>query len=105
MVALTAVASKIRGAGATSSELVVRKFEIEIPTPIGQIVHTDSAWWHLFAVVVMVIVFLMLRLTPGDPAANIAGDAAPEAINELWRQADFRNKHQRLFALLQLLCD
>lgn len=26
--------------------------------------------------VVMVIVFLMLRLTPGDPAANIAGDAA-----------------------------
>lgn len=26
--------------------------------------------------VVLVIVFLMLRLTPGDPAANIAGDAA-----------------------------
>ena len=26
--------------------------------------------------VVMVIVFLMLRLTPGDPASNIAGDAA-----------------------------
>ncbi len=26
--------------------------------------------------VVAVIVFLMLRLTPGDPAANIAGDAA-----------------------------
>ncbi len=29
--------------------------------------------------VVMVIVFLMLRLTPGDPAANIAGDAATSA--------------------------
>ncbi|MEM7257514.1 MAG: ABC transporter permease [Pseudomonadota bacterium] len=26
--------------------------------------------------VVLIIVFLMLRLTPGDPAANIAGDAA-----------------------------
>ena len=26
--------------------------------------------------VVAVIVFLMLRLTPGDPAAKIAGDAA-----------------------------
>ena len=26
--------------------------------------------------VVATIVFLMLRLTPGDPAANIAGDAA-----------------------------
>lgn len=26
--------------------------------------------------VVLVVVFLMLRLTPGDPAANIAGDAA-----------------------------
>lgn len=26
--------------------------------------------------VVMIIVFLMLRLTPGDPASNIAGDAA-----------------------------
>lgn len=34
--------------------------------------------------VVMVIVFLMLRLTPGDPAANIAGDAATsEDIAEL----------------------
>jgi len=34
--------------------------------------------------VVLVIVFLMLRLTPGDPAANIAGDAATsEDIAEL----------------------
>lgn len=29
--------------------------------------------------VVLVVVFLMLRLTPGDPAANIAGDAATSA--------------------------
>jgi len=34
--------------------------------------------------VVTVIVFLMLRLTPGDPAANIAGDAATsEDIEQL----------------------
>lgn len=34
--------------------------------------------------VVSIIVFLMLRLTPGDPAANIAGDAATtEDIAEL----------------------
>jgi len=34
--------------------------------------------------VVAIIVFLMLRLTPGDPAANIAGDAATsEDIAEL----------------------
>ena len=29
--------------------------------------------------VVLIVVFLMLRLTPGDPAANIAGDAATSA--------------------------
>lgn len=50
-------------------------------------------WGYLFkrilatipvVLVVMVIVFLMLRLTPGDPAANIAGDAATsEDIAEL----------------------
>lgn len=42
-------------------------------------------WYYLFKrvlsvipvlLVVATIVFLMLRLTPGDPAANIAGDAA-----------------------------
>ncbi len=37
--------------------------------------------------VVMVIVFLMLRLTPGDPASNIAGDAATtEDIAQLREQ-------------------
>ncbi|MEZ5660541.1 MAG: ABC transporter permease [Burkholderiaceae bacterium] len=37
--------------------------------------------------VVLVVVFLMLRLTPGDPAANIAGDAATsEDIEQLREQ-------------------
>ena len=36
--------------------------------------------------VVTVIVFLMLRLTPGDPAANIAGDAATSEDIEKLRE-------------------
>ena len=35
-------------------------------------------------VLVSVFVFLMLRLTPGDPAAIIAGDnATPETLNRI----------------------
>ena len=38
-------------------------------------------------VIVAVLVFLMLRLTPGDPAAIIAGDMATPAQLERIREA------------------